>query len=118
MNVRETVEASKVLLDSRISALGGGDEAIATAYREKIQEMAQNGCLDLLGRLLRFHCEGYGGDVLNTDLPIEECALSRGGLIALRGYWKELMDLGADADHPQVEQPTTEMNPFAEIPGA
>lgn len=118
MNVREVVEASKPILDSRIQALGGGAEAMATAYREKVQEMAQNGCLDLLGRVLRFHCEGYGRDVLNADLPIEECALARGGLIALRGYWKEIMDLGAEADEAPAEQPTTEMNIYAELPSA
>ena len=116
MNVREEIRSSDAILESRIQALGGGGAAVATAYREKVREMAQNGCLALLGRILRFHCEGYGNDVLNTQIPVEECALARGGLVALRGYWKEILHLAVEEEEVAPPQPTTEMNTFAILP--
>lgn len=108
MSIRDKIRESKVILESQIGVFG--DES--AVYRERIQALAENGDLALIGSIVDRMAKTYG-DVLLSEIPTQEVGLARGALIALRNLWATVLQYGEDPESDPGQ--TTEENIYATL---
>lgn len=94
-------------------------DSIGQAEARKVwaERAAANGALSLVYELIREECAAYG-DVLCSELKIEDVNVARGSLIGLRGLWSALMSAAEDGVPDWDPTGDDESNPFVKLPGA
>jgi hypothetical protein len=94
MNILETIAEAAPILESRVRTIGADN-----AYRESVLEMASNGGMGLLRLVLDGAAKQYA-QVILSDATDREITLARGGLLALRGIWQDMIQLGSGPEDP------------------
>jgi hypothetical protein len=109
MDIDQEIVRSLASLRPQIDTVGWGQVA-----RQRVQAMARSGDMAILTMIIDHAIGQYSGTAL-TAPERRDVDLALGGILALRGIWNDLRNLGLDPDETAPVE-TTERNEFAIMP--